>query len=103
MVRKNRAEIGKDKLRFDLIPPGPLTKLAEAYTVGAKKHGDRDWEDGERWGHVFAAIMRHLWKWWAGEKRDPDGQHHLAAAAHRLFALMEYEETHPELDDRGSK
>lgn len=90
-----------DKLRFDLIPPTPLEKLAEVYTIGANKYQDRNWEKGLRWGRIFAAMMRHAWAWWRGETHDPvDGQHHLASVAWCAFALMEYEETHPEFDDR---
>ena len=90
-----------NKLRYDLIPPGPLAELARVYLIGASKYGDRNWEKGLSWGRVFAAMMRHAWGWWAGEKHDLiDKQHHLASVAWCAFALMEYEETHPELDDR---
>lgn len=90
------------KLRFDLIPPNPLEKLAYVYTVGADKYSDRNWEKGLKWGRVFAAMMRHAWAWWRGEQFDQtDGQHHLASVAWCAFALMEYEKTHKELDDRG--
>lgn len=89
------------KLRFDLIPPGPLQQLAEVYTVGAAKYGDRNWEQGLAWGRVFAAIQRHLWAFWGGEAQDPeDGLSHLAHAAWGCFALMEYAQTHPEMDER---
>jgi hypothetical protein len=89
------------KLRFDLIPPEPLMQLAEVYTIGAKKYADRNWEKGISWGRIFAAMMRHGWRWWAGERHDAvDGQHHLASVAWCAFALMEYERTHRELDDR---
>ena len=91
----------QDKLRFDLIPVKPLENLAEVYTIGAKKYAPRNWEKGISWGRIFAAMMRHAWAWWRGEKYDPvDGQHHLASVAWCAFALMEYETTHQELDDR---
>lgn len=94
-----KADTGK--LRFDLIPPTPLMKLAEVYTIGANKYSDRNWEKGLSWGRIFAAMMRHAWKWWRGETHDPeDGQHHLASVAWCAFALMEYEGTYPEGDDR---
>ena len=93
-----------NKLRYDLIPPGPLNELALVYTIGARKYTDRNWEKGLAWGRVFAAMMRHAWSWWGGEKHDlVDGQHHLASVAWCAFALMEYEETHPELDDRNAE
>jgi hypothetical protein len=94
-----KADDGKH--RYDLIPAQPLDELARVYTIGAGKYADRDWEKGLKWGRVFAAMMRHAWKWWRGERHDPeDGQHHLASVAWCAFALMEFERTHPELDDR---
>jgi hypothetical protein len=89
------------KARFDLLPVKPLFKVAEVYTIGAKKYDDRNWEKGIKWGRIFAAMLRHAWNWWCGEKLDPeDGQHHLASVAWCALTLMEFEETHPELDDR---
>ena len=89
------------KLRFDLIPTTPLSLLAEVYTIGAAKYGDRNWEKGMRWGRVFAALLRHAFEWWAGRRRDPkDGQHHLASVAWCAFTLMEYELTYAKGDDR---
>lgn len=88
------------KLRFDLIPVRPLQNVAEVYTVGAKKYADRNWEKGLSWAKTYGAMLRHMFKWFLGEKRDPDGFHHLAAVVFGAFALMEFEETHPELDDR---
>jgi hypothetical protein len=94
----------QDKLRYDLIPPGPLGEVARVYTIGSRKYTDRNWEKGIAWGRIFAAMMRHAWGWWAGERDDPaDGQHHLAAVAWCALTLMEYENTHPELDDRSQK
>lgn len=90
------------KARFDLLPVRPLQELATVYTIGAAKYADRNWEKGLAWGRVFAALMRHAWAWWGGEIHDPiDGQHHLASVAWCALALIEYETTHPELDDRG--
>ena len=89
------------KARFDLFPVKPLFKVAEVYTIGAAKYDDRNWERGIKWGRIFAAMLRHTWNWWRGEKLDPeDRQHHLASVVWCALTLMEYEETHPELDDR---
>ena len=89
------------KARFDLLPVKPLFEVVKVYTIGAGKYSDRNWEKGIKWGRVFAAMMRHAWNWWRGEKLDPeDGQHHLASVAWCALTLMEYEETHPEYDDR---
>lgn len=89
------------KPRWDLLPAGPLLKLVEVYTIGAAKYDDRNWENGLRWGRVFRALLSHAFKWWAGEQNDQeDGQHHLASVAWCAMALMQYEHTHPDLDDR---
>ena len=91
----------KDKLRYDLLPPEPLARVVEVFTIGARKYGDRNWEKGLTWGRVFAAMMRHAWAWWRGERFDTeDGQHHLSSVAWCALVLMEYEKTHQELDDR---
>jgi len=90
-----------DKLRYDLIPALGLHELAWVLTMGARKYGDRNWEKGMSWNRVFAAMMRHAWRWWRGESIDThDGQHHLASVAWCAMALIEYEKTHPELDNR---
>ena len=92
------------KLRFDLVPSKPLEELVRVYTIGANKYGDRNWEKGIAWGRIFAAMLRHAWAYWRGEKLDPvDGQHHMASVAWCALAFIEYETTHPELDDRKSK
>jgi hypothetical protein len=89
------------KLRMDLIPVYPLRKLAEVYTIGAKKYADRNWEKGIEYSRLYGAMLRHLTAWWGGEQNDPeDGQHHLASVVFGAFALMEYERTHGELDNR---
>lgn len=89
------------KERFDLIPAAPMIELARVYTYGASKYDDRNWEIGLSWGRVFAACQRHLWRFWLGEDVDVEsGLSHLAHAAWCCLALIEYRDTHPELDDR---
>jgi Domain of unknown function (DUF5664) len=88
------------KLRMDLIPGYPLMRLAEVYTIGANKYNDDNWRKGISYKRIFAAMLRHAWKWFMGEQFDPDGQHHLSSVAWAAFTLMEYEVTHPEFDDR---
>lgn len=89
------------KARYDLIPAIPLHEVARVFTIGAGKYGDRNWENGILWGRLFAAMMRHAWAWWRGERNDPqDGQHHLASVAWCALCLMEYEQTKQSFDDR---
>ena len=92
---------GVKQQRYDLIPELPLRQLAALYGFGATKYEDRNWEKGYEWSKSFAALNRHLWAFWRGETYDAEtGLPHLASAAWHCFALMEWEETHPEFDDR---
>jgi len=89
------------KIRYDLIPAYPLFETARAFTIGATKYSDRNWEQGMSWSKYFAAMMRHAWAWWSGERDDPkDGQHHLAAVIFCAMALMEYQRRSSGTDDR---
>ena len=89
------------KLRFDLLPVKPLEQVADIYTYGSVKYTDNNWRGGIQWGRVFGAIMRHLWAFWRGEDLDGEsGKPHLAHAAFGGLTLLEYMETHRELDDR---
>lgn len=92
---------GKKLARFDLLPAGPLTQVAEHYGKGAAKYADRNWERGYDWSLSFAALQRHAWAFWQGEDFDPEtGSHHLAGVAFHALALLEFGRTHRELDDR---
>ena len=100
----------QDKERYDLIDGYALNELAKVYTYGAQKYEDRNWEKGIKWSRVFAAIMRHLWKFWRAkqlglpENDEESGLPHLAHAAWGCFALLHYTQFKPEYDDRpGAK
>jgi hypothetical protein len=93
---------GSALARYDLIPVGPLKKLAEHYGYGATKYDENNWRRGYAWSLSYAALQRHLNAFWGGEDMDPDsGRPHLAAAAFHCFALLEFMETNRERDDRA--
>lgn len=88
--------------RFDLIPVKPLWMVAEIYGLGCSKYAERNWEKGYLWSRSYAACQRHLSQFWAGESYDPaDGGHHLASAVFHILALLEFEETNLDGDDRA--
>ena len=102
--KKKQAGVKDDngKARFDLIPPPALIALAELYSTGSVKYGDRNWELGMAYGRVFGAMMRHSWAWWRGEIYDKeDGQHHLISVAWCAFALFTFESKGVGQDDRS--
>lgn len=89
------------KLPYDLIPPELLTSVAKVLDFGAKKYSARNWENGMDWSRVFAALMRHMWAWWGGEKKDPEtGFSHLEHAACCIAFLVAYEQRKAGKDDR---
>lgn len=92
------------KTFYHLIPVDPLAELARLYEYGANKYQPRNWEKGFDWSKGYDALMRHLQAFWAHEHEgdiDPEnGAHHLASVVFYAFALMEWKNTHPELDDR---
>lgn len=97
-------EKGSKPARYDLLPVGPLRQVAEHYGKGAAKYADRNWERGYDWSLSYAALQRHANAFWDGETYDPEtGSHHMAAVVFHALALMEWNETHPELDNRPRK
>lgn len=115
--------------RFDLIPVGALTRLAEHFGKGARKYDDHQWRKGYEWSKGYSAAIRHWTEFWAGYdydvcSNDPEGcsfvtadgeeyipterdtcynhtgSHHLDAAMWHAMTLREMVETHPEHDDR---
>lgn len=99
-MEANKFDHGKP--RFDLIPGEALFAVADVFARGAKKYGDRNWENGMDWGRVFAAMQRHAWRWWSGEMLDrDDGQHHLASVIWCGMVLLAYELRGKGKDDRS--
>ncbi len=86
-----------DDVRFDLISPQALRRLAATYNEGATKYGDNNFRHGMEFSNVINHVLEHINTYFAGD--DSDGEDHLAHAAWGLFTLMEQEETHPELND----
>ena len=100
-VSSTGAEKGVKSAALDLVPTGPLLKLAEHYHAGAKKYASHNWRGGYEWSKSYAALMRHALAFWSGEDLDEEtGSPHMAAVAFHAFALLEYMDTHPEFDDR---
>lgn len=89
------------KARHDLIPPELPEAISAVLTFGASKYGERNWEKGMNWGRPFAALMRHMWSWWRGEKADPEtGMSHLWHAGCCIAFLIAFEQRQKGIDDR---
>jgi hypothetical protein len=89
------------KASYHLLAPEFLETTAAVLSFGAAKYGARNWERGMAWSRPFAAMMRHMWAWWRGEKTDPEtGLSHLHHAACCLMFLVAYEARAAGNDDR---
>lgn len=89
------------KSPLNLISPIFLDGIANVLAYGAKKYAPHNWRKGLNWSRVIGAAMRHLNAYNRGEDKDPEtGLSHLYHLGCCVMFLSEYEQTHPELDDR---
>jgi hypothetical protein len=66
--------------------------------------GADNWRKGQSWMESMGSVLRHIHSWIDGEDLDPELKtRHLANAAWGLYSLLEFERTHPELDNRKHK
>ncbi len=86
-----------DDVRFDLISPQALRRLAATYAEGAVKYGDNNFRKGMEFSNVINHVLTHINTYLSGS--DPDGEDHLSHACWGLMTLMEQEETKSELND----
>lgn len=91
----------QDKLPLNLLSTEAMNQTAAVLKFGAQKYAEHNWRGGFKWSRPLAAAMRHLTAFNDGEDKDPEsGLSHLAHAACCIMFLLEFEKTHPELDDR---
>ncbi len=86
---------------MSLLSSIALLKISEVMTYGKIKYAAHNWRGGFVWSRPLAAAMRHLVAYIGGQDKDPEtGLSHLAHCACCILFLLEFEDTHPELDDR---
>ena len=101
MEKQQASKADLEKIRLELLPVRPLLDVGKVLTFGAKKYEARNWEKGFAWSRPYAAALRHLFAWWAGETYDKEtGLNHLAHALCEIMFLLEFSYTHVEMDDR---
>ena len=95
--KKNDSE----KPQMDLISSIAELELAKVLTFGAKKYDSHNWRKGIAYSRIIAAIKRHVNAYNNGETNDPEtGLSHMAHVMTEAMFLIEFEKTHPEMDDR---
>jgi hypothetical protein len=91
----------QDKLPLHLLSTEAMNQTAAVLKFGAQKYAEHNWRAGFAWSRPLAAAMRHITAFNDGEDTDPEsGLSHLAHAACCIMFLLEFEKTHPNLDDR---
>jgi hypothetical protein len=83
--------------RHDLVPSGPLRRLAARYALGEKIYGRGAWKKGLDPRDALNHAIEHLLA--ARDRMDgaPEtGEDDLAAAAWGCFTLMHYEDREKE-------
>lgn len=91
-----RRDTQEGKPRYDLIPTGPLRRLADLLARGADKYGEHNWEKGMPLSRFYASMFRHLIQWREGDRAED----HLAAILFNAMAIMHFEDAgRTDLDD----
>lgn len=100
LAKGNKSDTGKPML--SLTPYSALVEEAKVMMFGLEKYGRDNWRKGLEFTRLIDAALRHLHAFNEGENNDPEsGISHLAHARCCLAFLIEFEKTHPELDDRN--
>lgn len=86
---------GKKTVRYDLVSPIGLRRLAETYAEGAEKYCAHNWEHGIPVSNLLNHAQAHINEFLAGDTSED----HMAHAAWNLLAVMHFEETRPDLLD----
>lgn len=85
----------RDKRRWDLLPWNAAGLVVDVLAHGARKYSDDNWRrvpDARR--RYFAAALRHIVAWYAGEYLDDESRlPHLAHAACCVLFLLALEES----------
>ena len=93
------------KLRYDLMPPECLRAIVATLTQGAAEYGDDNWKLNADSARFYAAAMRHMEAWRAGDVINPDsGIQHLAhAAANLVFLIYMHKDVDAAVDNSTRK
>jgi len=91
----------QDKPQMDLLSPIAMFGTAQVLTKGLIKYPGSQWKKGMAWSKVIASLLRHTFKFMAGEDVDQEsGLPHVDHMATNIMFLQEYYRRHKALDDR---
>lgn len=91
----------KNKPEVHQVPTSLILAVAEVLKYGEKKYAKGNWKGGFEWTIPYDCLMRHMMAWLNGQENDEEsGLSHLYHAAANIAMLIEFKETHKELDNR---
>ncbi len=92
-MEKSDLKIISGKCQVQYLIPSFLWEVGEVLSHGNKKYAPQNWQWGEhRPLEYIGAALRHLLKYWAGEKLDAEtGLSHLAHATASLMFIFWYD------------
>lgn len=76
------------KGRFDLLSPRAIKRVALRLEYGARKYGDKDWDNGLPINTLLDSALRHIFQY----MEDKNNEDHLAASVTNLMQAIEVEE-----------
>jgi dATP/dGTP diphosphohydrolase, N-terminal len=88
-----------ENVRFDLITPIGLRRLAETCAEGAEKYGDHNWQRGIPASVMLNHAIRHIYLWLDGDNTED----HLAHACWNILGVCHFEEEMPQMIDIPSR
>ncbi len=101
MANDKGVKYDDNKPAMELLSSKALIEIAKVMGKGKEKYGSDNWRNGLAWRRVIGAAYRHLSAFNDGEDLDPEtGLSHIAHLGCCALFLLEYIQTHPELDDR---
>ena len=85
----------KAHVRYDLISPNALRRIATVCHNGAAKYSPFNYEKGMPISDILNHAIAHIYKYLSGEESDEDD---LAHAFWNLHAAIDMEHRHPTMD-----
>lgn len=81
-------------VRYDLITPIGLRRVAEAYAEGSEKYEEFNWEKGMPVSDILNHAISHIFKFLSGDRSED----HLGHAAWNMLAACHSDEMWPHLN-----
>jgi hypothetical protein len=74
----------RDDVRYDLISPLAMERLAKTYAEGANKRGAHNWENGMPVSDLLNHALAHIYAFLGGDRSED----HIAHAIWNLMAVI---------------